>query len=71
MKKSEEYLGHVTAFTTRQELYEIGRQMQRESIDETVKACADKCIANTLNDDEPVAFKSSILSVAEQLNSQL
>ena len=44
---------------------------QLESIDEIVKACADRATAYTLNGDEPVAYKSSILLVAEQLKSKL
>ena len=32
MKKPIEYLGNVTSFTTREELYEIGRQIQVDSV---------------------------------------
>jgi hypothetical protein len=42
MKKAEEYLKNVTAFTTREELYEIGKQIQIDAINETVELCAEK-----------------------------
>jgi len=41
MKKGTEYLKNVTAFTTREELYNIGKQIQIETIEEAVKLCAE------------------------------
>ena len=75
MKKAEEYLGHVTAFTTREELYEIGRQIQRDSIKETVKTCADKAkpmlIPHKSFGFETSINREEIISVAEQLINEL
>jgi len=34
MKEPIEYLGHVSSFTNREELYNIGRQMQTDVMDE-------------------------------------
>lgn len=41
MKEPIEYLGNVNAFTTREELYNIGKQMQIDAIEESVKLCAE------------------------------
>lgn len=37
MKKAEDYLEHVTAFTTREELYNIGRQMQIDAYNQAIE----------------------------------
>ena len=41
MKKAKDYLQNVNSFTTREELYNIGRQIQEDAIRETVKNCAE------------------------------
>jgi len=80
MRTAEQILDNVIGIKTKSDAFkmeviaameEYGKQCKSEAIDETVRACADKCIEYTLNDDEPVAFKSSILSVAEQLKAKL
>ena len=44
MKKAEEYLKEVNSFTTRERLYEIGKQIQIDAINDTVKRCAENVI---------------------------
>ena len=76
MKKSEDYLGYVTAFTTRQELYEIGRQMQIDAIKTAVNTCAEKArliFTGTLpsGDDDFNIDRQHILSLSKQLIDEL
>jgi len=40
IKEPIEYLGHVNCFTTREELYNIGRQMQIDAYNEAINDAA-------------------------------
>ena len=41
MKEPIEYLGHVNSLTTREELYDIGKQMQIDAYNEVIKNTAE------------------------------
>lgn len=76
MKTAEEYLKNVTASTTREELYDIGKQIQIDAIDATVKMCAEKAEAiegwNTGYSGSAASVdKDSILNCAEILKKEI
>lgn len=81
MKKAEDYLKNVNSFTTREELYEIGKQMQIDAIDEAVKLCAKKAYAKfimvpsamsgTIYSANIIVDKQSILNCAGILKKEL
>ena len=70
MKKAKDYLGNVNTFTTREELYNIGRQIQEDAIRETVKECS-KNISIKWNADHAEINKERFFSVADKLIKEL
>lgn len=86
MKSSKEYLKNVNSLTTREDLYNIGKQIQRDAIDEAVKMCANDVILveNVAVCNSPTADdskfgrnydfyidKQSILQVADKLKQEI
>lgn len=86
MKSSKEYLKNVNSLTTREDLYNIGKQIQRDAIDEAVKMCANDVILveNVAVYNSPTADdskfgrnydfyidKQSILQVADKLKQEI
>ena len=77
MKSAEEYLKNVTCLTLREELYSIGKQMQIDAIEETVKLCAENAETKWNGDyiEVPVNTvtinKQSILNCADILKKEL
>jgi len=75
------YLGKVNIFTTREELYNIGKQIQEDTIRETVKKCIENVYCDLihppneeypeLEESEYRVVKSSILSIADKLIKEL
>lgn len=51
MKEPIEYLGHINSFTTREELYEIGKQMQIDAWNEAIKIALENATAFFFYDD--------------------
>jgi len=54
MKEPIEYLKHVTSFTTRKELYEIGKQIQIDAYNKALDDVADAVDLSYCTDEQEI-----------------
>ena len=72
MKKPIEYLGNVTAFTTREELYKIGRQIQEDAINKALELCLKSNSKFSFNNNlEMVIREDSMINNINELKQNL